>query len=108
MRPWYLIAALSLFPIHPAAAEEITWLLKYEGSEPTGAPTWAPRGKPKVEATAAGVHLTDDSDAEEGCFRASWKPDPAMEVVIEARLKMGAMTGAFKSEVWPWRDGAPV
>ncbi|MBI5687340.1 MAG: exo-alpha-sialidase [Verrucomicrobia bacterium] len=93
-----------------AADDGITWLVRYDGKALPDA-TWTAVGKPKAEIEDGALHLVDDS-AEFGYYRAAWKAKPDQETVIEAKVKVGGMTGAIKGKttmsLWPWRDGAPV
>lgn len=90
-----------------AADDGITWLVNYEGNALPG-PAWTVVGKPNATIEDGALRLVDDSD-QEGCFRATWKADPAQEIVVEARAKVGAVK-AFRGgqSIWPWRDGAPI
>jgi len=105
--------ALSLFASLDSAAfagEDITWLIDYDGTsqkEPRE-PAWKIIGTPRFTPGLEGLSIRDDPDTGDGSFRAAWKADPDLEVIVEATVRMGAMTGTFKTEVWPWRDGAPV
>lgn len=103
-----------LLPLHPAALaaadEGITWLINYDGAALPG-PGWSPAGKLNAQIEGGALHLTDDS-AEFGNYRATWKAEPGQEIVVEARVRVGRMTGSQKNKpgtsLWPWRDGAPV
>jgi hypothetical protein len=113
MKMWRLMAGLlivatsELGVAQVACSEDTTWLVQYDGQEiPAG--QWTLQGKGKTEIVHSALHLVDDSP-EQCCYRASWKADPAMEIVVEARVKMGAVVGyRGKQSLWPWRDGAPV
>ena len=86
----------------------ITWLVRYEGKAPPAAPAWSARGTAKTTVDGAALHLVDDSD-QEACFRAGWTADTGVEIVVEARVKVGALKGFRGGQsVWPWRDGAPI
>ncbi|MBL9131422.1 MAG: exo-alpha-sialidase [Verrucomicrobiaceae bacterium] len=99
-----LFAAVSLH------AEDVRWLVTYDGKTTPAAP-WIATGAPKAQIEADGLRLTDD-DKEFANFRAMWKPDAEQEIIVEAVVKVLGTTGAIKgktsSSVWPWRDGAPV
>lgn len=92
------------------AADDIRWLVTYDGKTTPAAP-WSATSAPKAQIEADGLRLTDD-DKEFANFRAVWKPDAEQEIIVEAVVKVLGTTGAIKgktsSSVWPWRDGAPV
>jgi hypothetical protein len=106
-----LLTASAMFAglTQAAKAEEITWLVEYDGRQPPDAALWTRRGSP-VSRIEDGVLLIEDaSDQQEGCFRARWKADSAMEIVVEARVKVGSVTTSRGGQsIWPWRDGAPI
>jgi hypothetical protein len=104
---------LSLPVIGSRAAEDagIRWLVTYDGKALPG-DGWIAAGKPGSAAVEAdGLRLTDDS-ADFAHFRAPWRADPDQEIIVEATVKVVAVTGSQKnktaSSLWPWRDGAPV
>ena len=86
---------------------DITWLVNYQGGSLPDS-TWSAIGKVNTTTKGAALHLVDDSN-QEGCFRAKWKAEPDQEIVVEARVKVGAVK-AFRGgqSIWPWRDGAPI
>ncbi|HYF35657.1 MAG TPA: hypothetical protein VD994_10235, partial [Prosthecobacter sp.] len=91
--------------------EEIEWLIQYDGRSVPAAP-WTAVGEPMATVEAEGLRLSDDS-AGFGHFRMPWKmPGADQEIVVEAKVKVGAVTGSRKDKpatsLWPWRDGAPV
>ncbi len=93
-----------------AADDDITWLVQYDGKELPGA-SWKATGKMNATIEDGALHLADDSN-EFGFYRASWKAEPGQEIVVEAKVKVGAATGTRKDKsflsLWPWRDGAPM
>jgi photosystem II stability/assembly factor-like uncharacterized protein len=93
-----------------AADEGITWLVSYDGKALPASP-WVAVGTPGAKIENGALHLVDDG-AGFGSYRATWKAASDQEIVVEARVKMGNMTGAIKGKtttsVWPWRDDAPV
>lgn len=92
----------------PADPDGIRWLVQYDGRQPPARPTWTPRGQINAKVVDSALHVVDDSK-EECCFRAKWKADSSQEIVVEARVKVGSLTGSRgKSTLWPWRDGAPI
>ncbi len=106
----FVLAAAGLaVRIHAADAEGINWLIQYDGKTLPGASVWAATGKPNATVENSALRIVDDSAQDQACFRAGWKADPSSEIVVEARLKVGAIK-AFRSgqSVWPWRDGAPI
>lgn len=96
------------------AVEEapIRWLVEYDGKKaPAGA--WTAQGAPEAEVRGDALHLTDGTADGFGFYRAEWKAEPGMEIVVEATVRVIGSTGtvakkADSSSVWPWRDGAPV
>lgn len=96
--------------LHAAGDESITWLVDYNGKALPGSP-WVAIGKVNASLEDGALRLTDDS-AEFGNYRASWKARPDCEIIVEARVKVLAATGALKKKsttsLWPWRDGAPM
>ncbi len=105
------LALLSALAVLSVRAAEITWLLHYDGKSLPAPTTWTARGNPKATVEGAALHLVDDSTGF-GNYRAAWKATPEQEIVVEARVKVGNMTGAIKGKstmsLWPWRDGAPI
>lgn len=111
MKP--LITLLSLVAVTslPAADEGITWLVNYEAKALPG-PEWTAVGTPKATVENGVLNLLDDSN-EFGSYRTNWKlENPDDEIIVEARLKSGKMTGNRKDKsagaLWPWRDGSPL
>ncbi|HWB00152.1 MAG TPA: sialidase family protein, partial [Pirellulales bacterium] len=109
-----VFTALLIAPSIEAIADHpINWLVEYDGSSPPAAPAWRAQGSPQFAISDLALHLRDDSPERDGSFRAAWTPDPTMEVIVEAIVRVGSTGGVAKSKptsraVWPWRDGAPV
>jgi photosystem II stability/assembly factor-like uncharacterized protein len=98
-------------PLLAASDNDITWLVEFDGESLPDAKLWKSQGTPKTDLTATGLKLSDDSRTDTGSFRATWKPQPDRELIVEARVKVIATTGSTKPEgtsVWPWRDGSPA
>lgn len=97
--------------VYAADREDITWLIRYDGKSLPASPTWKAQGNPKATVEGTVLYLVDDS-TEFGNYRAAWKAAPGQEIIVEARVKVGKMTGASKGKsatsLWPWRDGAPI
>lgn len=114
----YRLPVIAIFLLLPQAgpllADDITWLVEYEAKQTPSEPTWSTIGEPVATIVDDGLHLKDDSQSGDGCFRAAWKPASDQEIVVDATLKVGQTTGVFTKtkpgsiSVWPWRDGAPV
>ncbi len=111
-----IISRLGLFALFLAsigrsdAADDITWLVNYDARALPSAP-WVAIGKTNAKIEADGLRLIDDGK-ESAHYRASWKASPDDEIIVEATLKAGAITGSQPKKpatsLWPWRDGAPV
>lgn len=95
-----------------ASGQQIKWLVEYDGKSEPVSPTWTSCGVPIVKTEADGLHLRDDSRKDVGYYQANWPANPSMEIVVEATVKFGQLTGAISKpgskSFWPWRDGAPV
>jgi hypothetical protein len=93
-------------------AEDITWLVSYDGKALPDA-SWTITGAPNAKIETDGLRLIDDGK-EFAHYRAAWKASPDDEIIVEATLKAGAITGSQPTKPatslwpWPWRDGAPV
>lgn len=112
MNPTHLLAA-SLLLVSAAngkADEPITWLVNYDGKALPDS-TWTAVGKPNATLEADGLRLNDDGK-EFAHYRAGWKAGADDEIIVEARVKAGTITGSQPKKpatsLWPWRDGAPV
>jgi len=96
--------------LHAAGDEGITWLIDYSGKALPDA-KWTAAGKVNAKLEDGSLRLVDDSE-EFGNYRATWKARPDQEIVVEATVKVGAVTGSRakkpSTSLWPWRDGAPV
>jgi photosystem II stability/assembly factor-like uncharacterized protein len=99
----------SLATLH-AAEDGITWLVSYDGAA-LPASSWVAVGTPGATIENGALHLVDDG-AGFGSYRATWKAAVDQEIIVEARVKAGAITGSQPKKpatsLWPWRDGAPV
>jgi hypothetical protein len=93
-----------------AADDAIHWLIQYDGKSLPAAP-WTAIGNPDAKVEADGLRLVD-GDKEFAHYRASWKAGADDEIIVEATVKTGAITGSQPKKpatsLWPWRDGAPV
>ncbi len=102
MKAW-----LILLLIPAISFGDITWLVNYKGGALPDS-IWIARGKVNATIKGSALRLVDDSD-QEGCFRAKWKAEPDKEIVVEARVKVGAVKASRGGQsIWPWRDGAPI
>ncbi|MDB6117678.1 MAG: hypothetical protein JWO08_1459, partial [Verrucomicrobiaceae bacterium] len=90
--------------------KDITWLVNYDGKALPEAP-WKAEGKVNAKIEDGALHVIDDSK-DMGDYRMNWKAETGQEIIVEAKAKVGEMTGAMKGKkatsVWPWRDGAPI
>ncbi len=93
-----------------AADDAIHWLIQYDGKSLPSAP-WTAIGNPNAKLKADGLRLID-GDKEFAHYRASWKAGADDEIIVEATVKTGAITGSQPKKpatsLWPWRDGAPA
>jgi len=111
MKQTLIFAALlaSLGQLH-AVEEPITWLVEYDGKTLPNK-TWTAVGKPNATIETDGLRLNDDGK-EFAHYRAAWKAGADDEIIVEARVKAGVITGSQPKKpatsLWPWRDGAPV
>ncbi|TDU80720.1 BNR repeat protein [Prosthecobacter fusiformis] len=106
----FLFGMASVGLAQAADDEGIQWLVNYDGKAvPDGA--WTAVGKPQASLEKDGLRLADDATGF-GHYRQGWKAGPEDEIIVEATVKTGAITGASKNKpatsLWPWRDGAPV
>ena len=103
---WVVLALSS--PL--SAADDITWLINYDGKALPDS-TWTTIGTMNARVEAEGLRVVDDGK-DFGHFRAAWKANPGDEIIVEATVKTGAITGSQAKKpatsLWPWRDGAPV
>ncbi|HEX3869928.1 MAG TPA: hypothetical protein VHV77_05810, partial [Pirellulales bacterium] len=93
-----------------AADDDVKWLVNYDASA-LPYDVWSSVGRVKANIEHGALHFVDDG-AEFGNYQANWKAAPGQEIVVEACLKVRAITGTVKNKpatsLWPWRDGAPV
>lgn len=110
MRTPFLFWAVLALASSLSAADDITWLISYDGKALPESP-WSAIGAVNAKIEAEGLRLSDDGK-DFGHFRASWKAVPGDEIIVEAVVKTGAITGSQSKKpatsLWPWRDGAPV
>jgi len=115
MKTRLLITLAVLLPalaslLHADDDAGIRWLVEYDGK---GLPDlkWTAIGKPNANVEADGLRLSDDG-TDFGNYRAGWKADGDEEIIVEAKVKAGMITGSQPKKpatsLWPWRDGAPV
>ncbi len=93
-----------------ASDDNITWLINYDANTLPDS-KWTAIGTPNAKLEAEGLRLIDDGK-EFAHYRAAWKAAPDDEIIVEATVKAGAITGSQPKKpatsLWPWRDGAPV
>ena len=75
------------------AENNIQWLVEYAANALPAAPQWQAVGDAAVAATVTdgALRLRDDATDEQGHFRASFRFDPAREIVVEARVRVTSM-----------------
>ena len=93
-----------------AADELITWLVHYEAKSLPQEQGWKAVGELSANAKLANgaLHLVDDSAKADGAFRASWKPQPDTEIVVEATVRVESVAARRGTGMWPAQQGAPV
>ena len=108
----YVTALLAPLGQLHAAEEPITWLVQYDGKSLPQEQGWKAVGELAKQATLAngGLHLVDDSATADCAFRATWKPQPGTEIVVETTVRVEFVTGSGGSgkSLWPAQQGAPV
>ncbi|MBI4664350.1 MAG: exo-alpha-sialidase [Verrucomicrobia bacterium] len=106
---WALLAATGL---GAASDSDITWLVRYEGKSLPQEQGWRPVGglAPRASLVDGALRIVDDSATDAGSFRATWKPDPNCEVIVEARVRVESIKAGPKggTSFWPAVEGAPV
>ena len=106
-----VFSALLLAPLAVLhAADNIEWLVKYDGKNLPVTP-WTTIGKPEAKLEDGSLHLSDDSKDDLAAFEAEWIGDlNGKEIVVETRVKLVSMVGHRDSPTatWPQRDGAPI
>jgi len=95
-----------------AAAENIQWLVEYDGRALPDPRQWQAVGVAATNAKieGGGLRIADTSGAEHGYFQAAWSLEPNREIVVEAKVRVESMTNDRKSgtSMWPFPDGAPI
>ena len=105
------------FATSGGAAENIRWLVTYDGLGTPDSATWKPVGAAAANAKAidGALRIIDDATDEMGLFRATWNPDASQEIVVEARVRVESMASGQpkpnsppSTSIWPFMDGAPI
>ncbi len=93
-----------------AADELITWLVHYEAKSLPQEQGWKAVGELSANAKLANgaLHLVDDSAKADGAFRATWKPQPDTEIVVEATVRVESVAARRGTGMWPAQQGVPV
>ena len=93
-----------------AAEETITWLINYEAKSLPQEQGWQAIGTLAAKAKLVGgaLHLVDDSATADGAFRATWKPQPQTEIVVEATVRVESVMARRGTGMWPAQQGVPV
>lgn len=117
-----VLAGLACAAIGPVAAQpagdDITWLVSYDGKTLPQQQGWTPVGDLAKNARIEGgaLKVVDDKTTAMGAFRIAWTPDPAKEVVVEARVRVESVTSTKGEEgprgmgsflYWPSLQGWP-
>lgn len=106
--PLKLAFGLGLASVGLAAPDDgITWLVTYDGSGLPQQQGWVPVGSLAAGARIVDgtLKIVDDSLEEMGAFRATWKHDPSLEIVVEARLRVESVF-AGRGTAYPSLEGA--
>ena len=90
--------------------EPITWLVHYEAKSLPQEQGWKAVGELAAKAKLANgaLHLVDDSAKADGAFRATWKPPPDTEIVVEATARVESVAARRGTGMWPAQQGVPV
>jgi hypothetical protein len=101
-----------------AGTDEVRWLVEYRADTLPTAPLWTRRGgdAAKVEIADGALHLTDNSEQDFCCYRATWDGDPDAEIVVEAKIRVTFLAGykhggkgkGISALYAPWVTGSPV
>ena len=105
-----LSSLLGFFGQVKAADEPITWLVHYEAKSLPQEQGWQAVGALAAKAKLANgaLHLVDDSAKADGAFRATWKPQPETEIVVEAKVRVESVAARRGTGMWPAQQGVPV
>jgi photosystem II stability/assembly factor-like uncharacterized protein len=107
-----ILAGLQLANTEPALGQGIKadseWVLTYDGKASPLEQGWTPVGELAANARMDGgaLRMIDDSSEKMGAFRMGWTPDPSKEVVVEARVRVEAITAPKGTKIegqWPSR-----
>src|SRR5687768_6885680 len=92
------------------AADDIAWLLQYNGKGLPQEQGWSTvdRGATMARLVDGALQIRDDSVEECSSFRASWTPDPSYEIVVEARIRFESMAAEGTRLRTGFAEGAPV
>jgi hypothetical protein len=111
-----LLVATGLFTAS-AAEDRIQWLIEYDANSVPSPAVWQAVGAAAQAARVTGgaLRLADDTSEDHGFFRAGWRPDPAREIVVEAKVRVESMASGQpkpnsppSTSIWPFMDGAPI
>src|SRR4051812_8798850 len=75
-----------------AGDEGITWLVQFDGKALPDPAIWKALGAPKASIEEGAMHLVDDSQGF-GAYRASWPAGADQEIIVDAKVQAGAVTG---------------
>lgn len=101
------------------ANEGIDWIATYESKTLPTEQGWTPLGELAVHAKLQNgvLRIIDDKTDQMSAFRMSWTPDPARELIVEARVRVESVTSIKKTEgvargmgsflYWPSLQGWP-
>ena len=87
--------------------EPITWLVYYDAKGLPQEQGWQAVGAlaEKAKLANGALRVVDDSAKESGAFRATWKPQPDTEVVVEAVVRVESVAARRGTGMWPAQQG---
>ena len=110
-KAFFTLILSSSLAVARAADAPITWLLTYDGKSLPQEQGWKPIGDLATGYRVVGgaLRIMDDSADKSGGFRATWKPDPTCETVIDVRVRVNSIKARKGGTgMWPWVDGSPI
>lgn len=109
--PLFAASVFLLATLTVSAAEDIRWLLDFDGKSLPQEQGWQAIGD--LAATArlvdGALRIEDNSKSSQGCFRATWKPSLDDEIIVEATVRAESMSDGVKGDsMYPTLQGVPI